>query len=46
MDVHRHRFAIYTLVSVIHEHIDVVLGIKTVFELEGVINSWTVVLNS
>ena len=39
IDVHGHRFEIYTLVSEIHENIDVVLGIKNVFELEGVINS-------
>ena len=37
--VHGHRFKIYTLVSEIHENIDIVLGIKNVFELEGVINS-------
>ena len=40
IDVHGHRFEIYTLVSEIHENIDLVLGIKNVFELEGVINSW------
>ena len=34
-----HRFEIYTLVSEIHENVDLVLGIKNVFELEGVINS-------
>ena len=39
VDIHRHRFEIYTLVSEIHENIDLVLGIKNVFELEGVINS-------
>ena len=39
IDVHRHRFETYTLVSEIHENIDLVLGIKNVFELEGVINS-------
>ena len=39
IDVHRHRFEIYTLVSEIHENIDLVLGIKDVFELEGIINS-------
>ena len=33
------NFEIYTLVSEIHENIDLVLGIKNVFELEGVINS-------
>ena len=38
IDVHGHRFEIYTLVSEIHENIDLVLGIKNVFELEGVIN--------
>ena len=38
--VHRHRFEIYALVSEIHENVDLVLGIKNVFELEGVINSW------
>ena len=39
VDIHGHRFEIYTLVSEIHENIDLVLGIKNVFELEGVINS-------
>ena len=39
VDIHRHRFEIYTLVSEIHENVDSVLGIKNVFELEGVINS-------
>ena len=37
--VHGHRFEIYTLVSEIHENVDLVLGIKNVFELKGVINS-------
>ena len=40
IDIHRHRFEIYTLVSEIHENIDLVLGIKNIFELEGVINLW------
>ena len=31
IDVHRHRFEIYTVVSEIHENIDLVLGIKNVF---------------
>ena len=39
VDIHRHRFEIYTLVSEIHENVDLVLGIKNVFELEAVINS-------
>ena len=40
IDVHRHRFEVYTLVLQIHEHVELVLGIKNVFELEGVMNSW------
>ena len=39
IDVHGHRFEIYTLVSEIHENVDLVLGIKNVFELDGIINS-------
>ena len=39
IDVHRHRFEIYTLVSEIHDNVDLVLGIKNLFKLEDVINS-------
>ena len=39
IEVHGYRFKIYTLVSEIHKNVDLVLGIKNVFELEGVINS-------
>ena len=39
VDIHGHRFEIYTLVSGIHENVDLLLGIKNVFKLEGVINS-------
>ena len=39
IDVHGHRFEIYTLVSEIYENVNLDLGIKNVFELEGVINS-------
>ena len=39
IDVHGNRFKIYTLVSEIHENVDLVLGIKNVFKLGGVINS-------
>ena len=39
VDIHGHRFEVYTLVSKIHENVDIVFGIKNVFELEGVINS-------
>ena len=39
IDIHGHRFEINTLVSEIHENVDLVLGIKNIFELEGVIDS-------
>ena len=39
IDIHGHRFQIYTLVSEIHENVDLVLGIKNVFKSEGVIDS-------
>ena len=39
VDIHVHRFEIYTLVSEIHKNVDLVLDIKNVFKLEGVINS-------
>ena len=37
--IQRRRFEIFTLVSKIHENIDLVLGIKNLFKLEGVIDS-------
>ena len=36
--VHGHRFEIFTLVSEIHENVDLVSGKKNIFELEGIIN--------
>ena len=39
MTILKHRFEIFTLVSEIHENVDLVLGIKNLFELEGVIDS-------
>ena len=45
VDIHEHSFEIHTLVSEIHENINLVLGIKNVFELEGVINSWDCCFN-
>ena len=39
VDIHRHRFEIYMLVSEIHENVDLVFSTKNVFELEGIINS-------
>ena len=37
--VHGHRFEMFTLVLETHENVDLVLGIKNIFELEGVIDS-------
>ena len=37
--IQKHTFEIFTLVSEIHENVDLVLGIKNLFELEGVIGS-------
>ena len=39
IDIHGHRFEIYTLVSEIPENVDLVFGIKNIFELESIINS-------
>ena len=39
IDIHCHRFKIITLLSVIHENVDFILGIKNIFELESIINS-------
>ena len=40
VDVHGHRFEVFTLVSEIHDNVDLILGMKNVFELEGVIVMW------
>ena len=37
--IQKHRFEIFTLVSEIHENVDLVLGIKNLCELKGVIDS-------
>ena len=39
-DAYVHRFEVLTLVSEIHDNVDLVLGMKNVFELEGVIDMW------
>ena len=40
IDVHGHRFEIFTLVSEIHDNVDLVMGLKNIFELEGMIDLW------
>ena len=39
IDIHGHRFKIFTLVSEIPENLDLVFGIKNIFELQSIINS-------
>ena len=39
IDIHGHRFEIFTLVSKIHDNVDLVMGMKNIFELEGVTDS-------
>ena len=39
MTIQNHRLQIFTLVSEIHENVDLVIGIKNLFELEAVIDS-------
>ena len=39
IDIHGNRFKIFTLVSEIHDNVDLVMGMKNIFELEGVIDS-------
>ena len=39
IDIHGHRFEIFTLVSKINDNVDLVMGMKNIFELEGVIDS-------
>ena len=40
IDINGHRLEIYMLISERHENADLVLGIKNIFELEGIIDSW------
>ena len=39
INIHGHRFEIFNLVSKIHNNLDLVMGTKNIFELEGVIDS-------
>ena len=40
-----HNFEVYTLVSEIQDKMDLILGVKNIFELEGIINSRTCSVN-
>ena len=39
IDIHGHRFKIFTLLSEIHDNVDLVMGMKNIFKLEGMIES-------
>ena len=39
IDIHGHRFEIFSLVSELHDNVYLVMGMKNIFELEGVIDS-------
>ena len=39
VEIAGHKFEVYTLVSEIHENVDLVLRIKNMFELGGIFNS-------
>ena len=38
IDVYGDRFEMFTLVSQVHDNVDLVLSMKNVFELEGIID--------
>ena len=40
VDIQGHRFEVFTLVSDIHDNVDLVFGMKNVFELEDIIDIW------
>ena len=40
VDIHGHKFEVFMLMSEIHDNVDLVWGMKNVFELEGVIDMW------
>ena len=39
IDIYRYRFEIFTPVYEIHDNVDLVMGMKNIFKLEGVIDS-------
>ena len=39
IDIHGHKSEIFTLVSEIHDNVDLVMGMKNIFQLEGMIDS-------
>ena len=39
IEIHGHLFEVFTLVSEIHDNVDLVLGMKNAYELEGIIDT-------
>ena len=38
IEIHGHLFEVFTLVSEIHDNVDLVLGMKIAYELEGIVD--------
>ena len=39
IEIHSHLFEVFTLVSEIHDNVDLVLGMKNAYELEGIVDT-------
>ena len=39
IEIHDHLFEVFTLVSEIHDNVDLVLGMKNAYELEGIVDT-------
>ena len=39
IEIHSHLFEVFTLVSEIHDNVELVLGMKNAYELEGIIDT-------
>ena len=39
IEIYRHLFEVFTLVSEIHDNVDLVLGMKNDYELEGIVDT-------
>ena len=39
IEIHGHLFEVFTLVSEIHDNVDLVLRMKNVYELEGIVDT-------
>ena len=39
IEVHKHVFEVFTLASEIHDNVDLVIGMKNAYELEGIVDT-------